>query len=178
MSDFSRPCNHAVTDSERCILPRDHAGEHIAGENRSNPRRRARRRVHGDYQARKFWEACVIAALAEGQAGPILRADAALVAWRERWDEPAEPGKCWTCGSPLDYSLNRVLQDQCYRCARPERVPEAGPAVSPFTSDLAPIVSKVGWPPPHRFVPVTGNRYCGECAAGKFHQIHIQEPKS
>ena len=52
--------------------------------------RSTRRRVHGDYQARKFWESCVIAGIATQHPSPLGTADVALEAWRERWEKPAE----------------------------------------------------------------------------------------
>lgn len=115
----------------------------------------------GDYQARNFWELCVIGQIASGNlpsgnpvSVAIRDADAALVAWRERW----------------------------------EKIPEAAPAVSPFTSDGNPAEAHSpdeggddyappvpGWHRgiPHRMFPVSGNRYCGECGGGKLHKIHI-----
>jgi len=62
-------------------------------------KRRTRRRVHGDYEARKFWETCVIAGIAAARdphrplcasLDIVTEADSALVAWRERWEKPAE----------------------------------------------------------------------------------------
>ncbi len=81
-----------------------------------------------------------------------------------------------------------------------EKVPEAGPIVSPFTSDgnpgpdycppeeeggnaharlqdyfqdhTPPAIDPGGPAAEHRFIPVTDNRYCGGCGGGKLHPIH------
>ncbi len=164
------------------------------GRIRYRRRRRRNPTWRNDHYARKFWELCMFSMLrAETpinypQGYAARNADAALVAWRERWERPADPEHF---GVPARFRWENSGTD-------PE-VPEADHTVFPFTSDrnpeeeggndyAAPIAGNgpailalqnlaAGKPTTHRFVPVTGNRYCGECGGGKLHEIHFPETK-
>ena len=115
-----------------------------------NPKRSTRRRVHGDHQARKFWEACIICGIQQhngfyGRAQILENADAALEAWRERWEKPAE------VHSP-DY-------------VPPEKEGGNDHAAPDFPEQHQ----------PHRFVADNLSPFCTECGGGKLHSIHQVE---
>ncbi len=158
----------------------------------NRPRHRTRRRRHkslDDYQARKFWEYCVIARFANVnyRNGAVENADAALVAWRERWEGVPEAGPCV---SPFTSDKNPEVHSPDYCSPEDEGGNFGVPArfrsdVPTMTQeefgDYAPPLQATGAMcepvSPHRFIPVTDSRYCGECGGGKLHEIHYPETK-
>ncbi len=166
----------------------------------NRPRHRTRRRRRNpiwkdNERARKFWEACVIQELCSGDIAQTVRsADTALEAWRERWqDAPAEPLKNYgevggTLHSPED-PMRPYPGCNCIACEDGRRA-----AGAPYTTDGVnytvpghPLKGLDDYRPPvqppapldpvsaHRFIPVTDNRYCGECGGGKLHVIHFPQ---
>jgi hypothetical protein len=95
-----------------------------------------------------------------GQSQLLADADAALVAWRERWEKVPEVERDWHLDAPPRVEVHSP--DYC----PPEE--EGG-------NDYADTRPPINLMEDHRFIPVTGNRYCGECGGGKLHPIHPPE---
>ena len=154
------------------------------------PRYRARRRRtrhYGEIIQRRFWETCIHVALqTEGARQAIENADRALEAWRERWDKPAPaepeprpviplpPGfiatpnfREWTDAEKRELRKYLKLDDSPEESAAQAKRSGAG---NDFTGPIDPDRTR-----PHPFKPVEGNRYCGDCGAGRLHSIHTPE---
>jgi hypothetical protein len=123
----------------------------------------------------RFWEMCVHVALqTEGARQAIENADRALEAWRERWDKaPAAPEPAETHRfEPVDGVFGEILHTGNAAAGR-KWSEEARGAV--FSKAYQPPVFGLSTSP-HAFKPVEGNRYCGDCGAGRLHAIHTPEP--